>query len=257
MREYTVYMHISPSNKRYIGITSQEPKRRWRGGSSYKNNIHFYNAIEKYGWDNFKHIIVAKGLNKETACWLEMELIKEWDTTNPNKGYNITLGGEGAKGLCGELNGMYGLKGELSPNYGLKRSEETKEKLSKALKGREFTEEWKQNLKENHWDCSGENNPMYGKGYLKEGENHPFFGKHHTEETKKRMSENHADFSRGNHPQAKKIICLETMKIFECIRDVSEQMNCNYGGLANAIRKHKKYKGYTFVYYKDYLKTLE
>ena len=96
MNNYTIYMHVSPSNKRYIGITSQTPKQRWLNGNSYKTQQYFWRAIEKYGWDNFKHIIIAKGLIENEAKWLEIELIKIWDTTNPNKGYNISLGGEGA-----------------------------------------------------------------------------------------------------------------------------------------------------------------
>ena len=59
MNDYIVYMHISPSNKKYIGITKQEPNRRWRNGQGYKGQV-FYNAIEKYGWKNIQHIIVEK-----------------------------------------------------------------------------------------------------------------------------------------------------------------------------------------------------
>ena len=91
---YTVYMHISPSGKRYIGITSMKPKYRWNNGKAYKRNIHFTNAIEKYGWDNFQHIIIVKGLTKEEARWLEIELIREFDLTNKDKGYNISKGGD-------------------------------------------------------------------------------------------------------------------------------------------------------------------
>ena len=151
---YAIYMHISPTNKRYIGITYQKPKRRWQNGKGYKNQKYFYRAIEKYGWDNFEHIIIAKGLDEETAKWLEIELIREWDTTDPNKGYNLTLGGEGANGLFGELNGMFGKQ----------HTKETKEKISKSNKGKKrpnfkrkkHTEEWKQEQSEK---MSGESNP--------------------------------------------------------------------------------------------------
>ena len=61
---YTVYMHTSPSNKRYIGVTKQKPISRWRtDGSGYKHNKHFWNAIQKYGWDNFEHIIIEEGFS--------------------------------------------------------------------------------------------------------------------------------------------------------------------------------------------------
>ena len=38
MNDYIVYMHISPNNKKYIGITCQSLKNRWRNGEGYKNN---------------------------------------------------------------------------------------------------------------------------------------------------------------------------------------------------------------------------
>lgn len=130
---YTVYMHINKINgKRYIGITCQEPKNRWRNGKGYDEQPHFWRAICKYGWDNFEHIIVAEGLTKEQAITMEIELIAKYDTTNQDKGYNMTLGGEGGSGrivseeerkaiserVKGENNPMYGMCGELNPNYG-------------------------------------------------------------------------------------------------------------------------------------------
>ena len=51
IKKYFVYMHTSPNNKRYIGITSYtNPKRRWKGGYGYHKNDYFYRAIQKYGW---------------------------------------------------------------------------------------------------------------------------------------------------------------------------------------------------------------
>ena len=90
---YKVYVHISPNGKRYYGITKQEVERRWRNGKGYKGNKYFYRAINKHGWDNFEHIVIAKGLTEEEAKWLEIELIREFDTTNTNKGYNIPKSG--------------------------------------------------------------------------------------------------------------------------------------------------------------------
>lgn len=112
MNNYTVYMYVSPSDKRYIGITSRDVEKRWGDGKNYRNNIYFTNAIKHYGWDNFEHIIVARGLTKEEACWLEIELIKVWGSSNRDKGYNISLGGE-------------------SGNH----SEETRKKISESRKG--------------------------------------------------------------------------------------------------------------------------
>ena len=51
-QNYTVYMHICPNGKRYIGITKLKPNERWKNGKSYKNCILFNRAIEKYKWKN-------------------------------------------------------------------------------------------------------------------------------------------------------------------------------------------------------------
>ena len=71
---YTVYMHKNKINgKVYIGITYQNVKYRWRkNGEGYKKQK-FYNAIKKYGWDNFEHIILFENLTFEEACLKEQE----------------------------------------------------------------------------------------------------------------------------------------------------------------------------------------
>ena len=55
MGEYSVYMHTTPSGKRYIGITCQDPKIRWGNGYNYKKQPYFSNAINEFGWNNIKH----------------------------------------------------------------------------------------------------------------------------------------------------------------------------------------------------------
>ena len=60
---YKVYMHTSPSGKVYVGITCQPTYARWKNGNGYKNNKHFYNAIIKYGWDNFEHQIILENVS--------------------------------------------------------------------------------------------------------------------------------------------------------------------------------------------------
>ena len=92
-RCYTVYMHTSPSGKRYIGITSQKPERRWANGIGYKGNAHFWNAINLYGWNNFKHEVLFEELSKIEAEEKEIELIAYYNSTNQDRGYNIASGG--------------------------------------------------------------------------------------------------------------------------------------------------------------------
>lgn len=93
-KAYKVYVHVSPSNKRYVGITSQPVEKRWRNGQGYFRNPHFTKAINKYGWVNFQHIIVYEGLTKEQAEEIEKTLIAKYQADNKLYGYNIKSGGD-------------------------------------------------------------------------------------------------------------------------------------------------------------------
>ena len=146
---YTVYVHISPSGKRYYGLTCQQVEKRWLNGMGYIKNEHFYRAIQKYGWDAFKHEIVAEGLTREEACALEESLIAEYHTQDYNFGYNITSGGESNRHAQSS-------KDKISKaNKGRVHTEETKRKWSKMrmghsskLKGRTLSEEHKRKISE-------------------------------------------------------------------------------------------------------------
>lgn len=85
---WTVYAHIAPNGKMYVGITSDNPEHRWNHGNGYKSNRHFTNAIRKYGWDNFQHEIIASGLTAQEAGHMEQLLIAQLDLTDDKKGYN-------------------------------------------------------------------------------------------------------------------------------------------------------------------------
>ena len=95
-RNYKLYVHINKKNgKRYYGITSEKYVcRRWKKGTGYIGNKHFTNAIKKYGWDNFEHIVLFDNLTKEEACLLEQMYIALYNTTNDKYGYNNSVGGE-------------------------------------------------------------------------------------------------------------------------------------------------------------------
>lgn len=142
--KYVVYKHTNKTNgKMYVGITSQNVKDRWGKGSKYHSQ-YFGNAIKKYGWDGFDHLIIASGLTKEDACEMERILIKTYDLTNPKKGYNMTLGGEGG--------GMYNKH----------HSQETKEKIRIARKTMGFSESHKKHISESK---SGVNHQFAKKVY--------------------------------------------------------------------------------------------
>ena len=94
---YIVYQHINKiNNKRYIGITCQPfIKRCGTDGKRYVKCRYFWNAIQKYGWENFDHQILYSGLSHDEACKMEQKLITEYKTNDPEYGYNISRGGDG------------------------------------------------------------------------------------------------------------------------------------------------------------------
>lgn len=98
-RLWTVYIHLFPNGKRYVGITSQSPpENRWCGGSGYSRQPLVGKAIKKYGWENIQHIIVIQTENKEEAFYAEKWLIATYHTNDVEYGYNLTSGGEGTLG---------------------------------------------------------------------------------------------------------------------------------------------------------------
>ena len=88
MKTYSVYEHVFPNGKRYIGI-SCEPEKRWNGGHGYDVQPKMKRAIQYYGWNNIEHNIICEGLPKEQAEHLEMYLIDKLDTID--NGYNVIL----------------------------------------------------------------------------------------------------------------------------------------------------------------------
>ena len=99
-KNWVVYAHKNKINKKiYIGITGQKPERRWRNGQGYKTSTYFYNAIQKYGWDNFEHIILQFNLTQQEAEEKEKYYIQKYNTLNDTYGYNIKKGGKLNQGL--------------------------------------------------------------------------------------------------------------------------------------------------------------
>lgn len=90
INNYRVYKHTSPEGKVYIGITSQDPERRWIGGFGYASNTAFFVDIVRLGWDNFDHEVLASGLCETDALKLEQELITAHHSNWPDRGYNVS-----------------------------------------------------------------------------------------------------------------------------------------------------------------------
>lgn len=102
---YSIYKATNLVNgKVYIGFDSNWPKRKdehlWAAFRG--ENITFYNAIRKYGPDNFSWEVIYQSTDgNHTKNGMEEFFIKEHHShihfENSN-GYNMTLGGEGTLG---------------------------------------------------------------------------------------------------------------------------------------------------------------
>ena len=120
--EYTVYrLENVVTKKNYIGMTSLEPKVRWRFG--YKGKMG--DAINNYPFDLcWKKHIEFQTPNKEQALELESELMKWYDSID--NGYNTSS----------------------FENSFYKKTEEHRKKISESMTGRTLSEEHRKKLSE-------------------------------------------------------------------------------------------------------------
>ena len=274
MKKYYVYKHIAPNGKIYIGQTCKKPNDRWRNGNGYKNQV-FYRAIKKYGWDNFKHEILFEKLTKEEADQKEIELISYYDSANPEKGYNVALGGFSTLGTkCSEetkqkisnahkgkkrskesiLKQSETLKGHIHSEETKKKigeansrriwSDESKEKLRNANIGRVFSKEHKEKISEGL------------KGRIPSEKNRAITAQKNkeriwTDEARKKIS----DANRGRPaPNKKRVVCVESDVIYDSATEAANSLNISRSLISRVCEKKGKTAGsFHWMFYEDYL----
>lgn len=167
------------NNKKYIGQTKYDTSHRIKGHlydvRTNRKNYHLYNAINKYGWENFQVETLEKNIPEEDLDTLEIYYIGLYDTYN--NGYNKTLGGGGIRGYHHTPETKQKISKNHNPNMYTK---ERAEKISFANKGKPKSEEHKRKLSE--W------------AKQRTGENNPFYGKHHSKETLEKNKESHRKY---------------------------------------------------------------
>lgn len=220
MNEYTVYKHIFPNGKIYIGMTRQNPLRRWDKGRGYKTQTLMKRAIDKYGWDNVDHEIIASGLTKGKAESLEIRLISELKANNPRYGYNDENGGNCpgthsaetrrkiAAAQMGEKNHMYG---KPSPVRGKKRTPEQNQRNREAHLGQ--TSYWK-----------GKKLPPHMVEALKRPK---------SEEHKRHLSE----------ARSVPVMCVETGVVYKSGKAAAEALGIPRGSIAHVVKGERHTAG--------------
>lgn len=269
---YTVYIHTSPSNKAYVGITSMIPEKRWKSGLGYlskgKNKEYLQpamaNAVLKYSnWNEWEHFIFAEGLPKEKAEHIEQLLIALFKTQDCKYGYNIQNGGS-VDCVSEET------KKKMSNSHkGKKQSEESIRKSAEARTGRIVSEETREKMRQSMLGkFDGENNPMFGKHHSEEAKKKMseakqgyvtwIKGKHHSEETKKKFSEQRKGRYVGkNHPSARQIVQCDLdgkfIRIWEYAKQASDELNILLTCIIACCRGRQKTSGgFKWMYLDDY-----
>lgn len=91
-QHFSVYMHVFPDKRIYVGYTGNDPKRRWQ--SYNRCNKEMQGIVDSIGWQNIEHRVLYCGLTYEEACKKEEELIDALCLTDPHYGLNKLRGGD-------------------------------------------------------------------------------------------------------------------------------------------------------------------
>lgn len=144
------------NGKCYIGQTRHSLEERKRVHLTKANqgiNTHFYQAIRKYGADNFEWVILCVTSSKSRLNELETYYITYYDSIR--HGYNMVDGGD---------NNVMDIESVKTKHDKAMQSEEVRSKISRTMKekianGEFFTEEHRRKLAE-----SAKGNHNFGSG---------------------------------------------------------------------------------------------
>ena len=148
---YKIYKYTNViTGKVYIGQTSKSlEERAQNNGLNYRGSRRFYEAICDYSRDSFEPEILEEVETAEEANEREIYYIKLFNSTNPEDGYNIGLGGDN-----------HVVSEETRKIISQKAKERYKDPTKNPMYGRKHTEETKQKQRE----CKlGQLNPMFGR----------------------------------------------------------------------------------------------
>lgn len=208
----------------YVGQTwTSTEARMGNDGERYANSPDIYQAIKKYGVDNFAYQELAKCDTAVEADKTEDYYMEKYGTLDPTIGYNKKKAG--SHGIHAEATKQQ-ISKTLKTQYDAMTPEEKKKKVEPIAGwwgGKErgpHSQEWKDN-----------NSDMMKRRHVEQG--HPMQDKHHTEEAKQQISQkltgrkNPGDWHRGKPQtsQEKESIIIEAYKQGINIKDIRDQFN--------------------------------
>lgn len=221
MKKSGVYKIYNTLNEYcYIGSTSHFSKRLALHVADYKRNK-ANNPLSKF-------------INDYSDRFLEFEIL---EITENNKDVLVDRENYWIRRYDFEL--LWNIAPEAGSNLGTTRSDKFKKKLSERQKGsnnsfygKHHTSDTIEKIRSAN---TGENNHNYGKAMTeiqKQKLRELHTGKRHTSDTIEKLRE----LSSGsNNPMAKKVICTETDKRWDCAKYCAEELNINYATLCNKL----------------------
>lgn len=98
-----IYQYTSPSGKIYIGKTKTTLKERaQKNAKGYKGCKAFYNAIEKYGWENFE-VEILEEVPLDVLGATEIQYIIDRRASEKEFGYNIVTDDQATVGIFNRI----------------------------------------------------------------------------------------------------------------------------------------------------------
>lgn len=182
MNNSGVYQIVNLINgKRYVGSSKNINQRIAQHKRALRKNRHVNNYLQnsynKYGENLFEYSVLLYCDPQNTLAYEQVYLDAGYGD------YNIAISAASP---------MAGMFGKLNHFYGKKHSEETREKMSRAMSGKNnhqygkrHTEEHKRKISENSKSLPGKDSFMWGRKL--------------SEETRKKLRENHVDLSGDKH----------------------------------------------------------
>lgn len=207
MRKSGIYCIENLINyKKYIG-QSVNIHNRWRQHKNELNsNMHFNDYLQKswnkYGAENFR-FYVLEYCDVDRLDNLEVYYINLYKTLNRNHGYNLTSGGSDNK--------IY--------------SNETRIRISNALKGHKVSLESRIKISKNHADVSGDKNGMYGR--------------RHSEEAKQRVGQANKGRVSARRNNCT-VYCIELEQIFNDATTAGKILNLDSSAILKCCRGERK-----------------
>ena len=227
---WIIYKHTNKiNNKSYIGQTCQNPNDRWRSGEGYKSNPKFYHAIQKYGWDNFEHIILENNIpTRELADQKEQYYIEFYNSIK--NGYNIHHGGTGFTSEDAQkYNRQNWENGTFEKVWCKKVICVNTQKVYKSLKeASEDTGVHKDGIS----NCCRHITKSAGSDGQGNRLVWEFYEEGKTYEYKKPL-----------HKKSKKVICLTTNEIFDTMQEASNKYNICHSCISNCCTGKRKTAG--------------